>query len=256
MSYAYRIYKKDVRECINIVDVLVDSCSESYDWDDIESRYIKIDFRSHRDLPGIHELDLNWWALDDYYNRYDIKYLDDEDIKMIEEEAKPILDELNEKYYWMYVDCYIHSWVSFSLSWEWMQCPFDTSKGAGIIACPKAYNSYDLKEWSESENKDKWEKIEVTKEDAINQMRDYIRDFDDYYNWCGPYEYLIREEVVYKSDRWDTIKRMEWLEDWCWQWLYNSRDQKVMEEDILRDVKEYLKEKWIEDEIILEPYYN
>lgn len=101
-------------------------------------------------------------------------------------------DSLLNEYHIIRLDCYIHSWVTFSLYWEWTQCRFDTSTRCWFMAVPKELNSYDYEVRSESNNKDQWEKVMYTYEEAKELTRQEINTYNQRASW-EIYEYEIEE---------------------------------------------------------------
>jgi len=220
------------------------------DWwrKEMEDRFVKFDTREHRHYRFEHDLDFNWWLFDDYNNLDNFKYwLDDEDRQEITEEAEAQIKKLDDNYYRWFVDCYDHSAISFSLAWQWMQDRRDTASRCWIIACPKAYNGYDLKEWNESPNKEKWEKVELTLEEAEKEVIRYLWEYNEYINWRWPLEIFLEYEEEYVSTKWNgnKIKDRCYLED-SNLWIYYNRDIDDAEKDILEEAEKYLDEEHIE----------
>ena len=146
-------------------------------------------------------------------------------------------EKLYEQYYIFELDCYIHSWVSFSLAWRWMQCKFDTSKDCWFIAIPKEINSYDNRPWSTSSAPGKWEKIIYTEDEAMKIAELEIKTYNQYINW-DVYEYIIQEPV----HRAATNKEWLNLEKTTWEYVDGCSDyydiQYILEEHKLLDPKE------------------
>lgn len=217
-------------------------------WNEMESRFVKLDVRRHRHYTFQHDLDFNRDLYDDYNNLDNFKYwLDDEDRKDITESAEAQFKKLDDNYYRWFVDCYDHSAVSFSLAWCWMQCQFDTSNKCWIIACPKAYNSYDFEERNESTKKDSWEKIEVSLEEAEKEVKRYLEEYNEYINWWWPLEIFLEYEEEYVSTKWNgnKITDRRYLDD-SNLWIYYNRDLDQAKEDILDEAKKYLDDEHIE----------
>lgn len=146
-------------------------------------------------------------------------------------------EKLYEQYYIFELDCYIHSWVSFSLAWRWMQCKFDTSKDCWFIAIPKEINSYDQRAWAMSTNQDKWTKQIYTEKEAMDVAEDEIKIYNQYLNW-EVYAYSIEEPVIWSATNkeWVVLQKTSWEHiDWCWGY-YNRKD--ILEEHKLLDPKE------------------
>ena len=157
---------------------------------------------------------------------FDFLWFDDWD-----EDAVKRLEEIEKDYYVFRVDCYIHSWYAFSLSWEWMQCPRDTAKNAWLIAIPKEYATYNWKLWKWNEYQNKSEKIVLSREEALKIARSEIRERDDYFNG-NQYEAIIYVERTYKCiETWEITKDREYEE---WTWVFYS----------VEDLEDYLKSEY------------
>jgi len=109
-----------------------------------------------------------------------------------------------EDYYIFALDCYEHSWISFSLSWQGMQCQFDTSKDCGFIAIPKEF-----------------EGIKYTEIEAQKIAEDEIKTFNKYMNW-ETYWRVLEKKVQWTSEDWRTEDRWE-QEDSC-RWYFELDD--------------------------------
>lgn len=98
------------------------------------------------------------------------------------------LATLWEKYYIFFIDCYEHSSIHLSLSWEWMQCRFDTSKNCGFIAMDK--QEY------------------TTEEEAKEQARKEIKLYNQYING-EIYEYEVEEAEEFCGGFYDADEAMK-----------------------------------------------
>lgn len=130
------------------------------------------------------------WAIDKMVIRnnrhYSFPQEIDFDWSKYDEWKKAELNKLKKRYHIFFLDCYIHSWVSFSFAWHWMQCRFDTAKDAWFIAVPKCYNGYDSREISETPYKVlgwHYEPHKVRKPQAIEIARLSIEEYNAYLNW-------------------------------------------------------------------------
>lgn len=158
----------------NRISVYYDECAESpREWDNTG----KLCIRQHRRYCFPNELD---------YDR-----------DSAEEDSKKLYDE----YHIFEIDCYEHSWISFSLSWWWMQCQFDTSKNCWFIAIPK--NIYP--------------DHAIAREIALEELKLY----NAYMNW-EVYRYTIDKPDTYTNKEWK--EKIEWeFVDWCWGY-YSIQD--------------------------------
>lgn len=152
---------------LGIIDVVPDDSNFSpLDYD-----YVKMDISpSKYNLPI--QLDIDWEALKVYW-------------------FQKQLDEIKETYHVFWLDCYIHSWIAFSLAWEWMQCQFDTARKIWIIAVPKIDNP------------------DVT--EAEEYARKFLGRYNAYLNWefyCFEYDGVTYGNLY---DRNDIITTIEWL---------------------------------------------
>ena len=198
------------------------------DWWEMESRFIKVDFRKHRHYNLPKELDFDWDAYDEW-----------------DEASDKQIEFLNEHYYRWFVDCYDHSAVSFSIQWEWMQCRWDTARKCGIIACPKEYCWYDFELWCNSIYKDKedWP-IQTTEQEAYKECKRYLAEFTERANWWWPLDVFMEYEETYQSiQSWDTKKLRN--SDWDSLGIYYSMDRDEIEWAVLEEAKRYLLDNWI-----------
>lgn len=125
-------------------------------------------------------------------------------------------------YHVLWLDCYEHGNVYFSISGQGMQCQFDTARGCWFIAVPKAYNDYDFTIWSESKHKDKGKMVEVTYAEAWDIVKSELEVFNAY---CNGEIYCVRiEEFVptFKAD--GTEASWEWEFVDCFGWIYERDD--------------------------------
>jgi len=127
-----------------------------------------IDIREHRQYNFPKELSIDW---------------DSDDEETAENFCNELL-ELEKDFYIFPIDYYEHSWISFSLSGTGHQCQFDTSMSVGIIAIPKVYNGYDIKEWNRSKTKDnpKATTVTVTEPEAIIMAKEELDEYNKYLN--------------------------------------------------------------------------
>jgi len=100
------------------------------------------------------------------------------------EETIQELIALEKNFYVFSIDCYEHSSITFSISGTGTQCQFDTAKFVWVIAIPKSYNGYDIKEWNRSTNRDNPEAKEVivTEEEANQIAIGEINEYNQYIN--------------------------------------------------------------------------
>lgn len=147
----------------------------------------KLCLREHRRYKFPNELDFDF----NIENEND----DDESIEAL------------EKNYWMFrLDCYEHSWISFSLSWQGMQCRFDTSNNCGFIAIPKTWD---------------WKVFDISENEAKNIAEQEIKIYNQYLNW-EVYRRITEKPVKRTSeDGQEKIERE--FEDGCW-WYYDEKD--------------------------------
>ena len=170
------------------------------DWSNIW----KMAFRPNREYRMPNEIDFDFLAYDD-----------------LDDEAVARMDELQKDYYVFFIDVYIHGSYAFSLSWEWVQCRRDTARNAGMICVPKAYNWYDLEEWSKSTNKEKWSKVELTREEAYKIAKSELNDYDACFNG-QVYDADIYVERTYKCiETGEISKDREYVES---TWSYIDMD--------------------------------
>lgn len=127
-------------------------------------------------------------------------------------------EKLYEQYYIFELDCYIHSWVSFSLAWR-----FDTSNNCGFIAVPKEINWYDWQLWSESKNKEhaNAKHIIYTEEEARETAQSEIKQYNQWGNW-EVYWYTIMKNTTWTSADGRVKDKLE-VEDSC-RWFYDIQD--------------------------------
>ena len=135
-------------------------------------------------------------------------------------------DEINtpENYYIFPLDCYIHSWVAFSLHWEGMQCRWDTSHNCWFIAVPKKYNRYDLKEISETKWKewtDHYDPIELSLAEAEKIARQELDTYNQYLRW-EIYEYEVLEKVLWTSETGEVKYEYETIDSVWWYFDIDS----------------------------------
>lgn len=163
-----------------------DECSESprnFDEDSF------LCMRKHRNYDFPNELE------------YDFNDLDDGWMDWVE------MSKILKENYVFWIDCYEHSWIVFSLSWEWMQCKFDTSKYCGFMAVKK--------------------ELYKTEEEAKKRAKEQLSIYNKRISW-EVYEYLIEKSVEWKTDDWRT--KIEWEPDYysddsiysCW-WYYDIK---------------------------------
>lgn len=149
----------------------------------------KLCLREHRRYKFPNELDFDF----NLENEND----DDESIEAL------------EKNYWIFrLDCYEHSWISFSLSWQGMQCKFDTSNNVWFIAIPK------------------WEDkitgaVHNTQEEAKKIAEAEIKTYNQYLNG-EVYRRTTEKPVKRTSEDWQEKIEREY-EDGCW-WYYDEKD--------------------------------
>ena len=105
------------------------------------------------------------------------------------EEFNEFIQSQEKEYFIFSLDCYIHSGVSFSLSWEGIQCAFDTSNNCGYILIKKEEN--------------------LTIEDARKDAEVQIEEYNAYLNGD------IYSFILYDKDG--------KIEDSCWG-FYNIGD--------------------------------
>lgn len=156
----------------------------------------KLCIREHRNYKFPNELKFDF---DDGY----------EDDDTVENRIK----ELEKSYYIIWLDCYEHWGVVFSIHWEWMMCQFDTSQSCGFIAVPIAYCWYDIKEWNSSDCKDKWERVEVKTDEAYKIAKQELKDWNAYCNG-EMYRYVVENKVKWTSEDWREEDERE-FEDGC-----------------------------------------
>lgn len=125
----------------------------------------------------------------------------------IDEEGFDEQQQKLDNYYFFALDCYEHSWIIFSLSWEGTQCQFDTAKDCGFIAIPKISE----------------EVGEITQAQALSYAEWEIKQFNAYLNWES-YRYTIESPVVWKAqDNTERYKTEYDIVDWCWGY-YDVKD--------------------------------
>jgi hypothetical protein len=128
-------------------------------------------------------------------NELNFDFETDEDDDLLSERLKAIWFS----YHIFRLDCYEHSWISFSLAWQGMQCRFDTSNNCGFIAIPKKDDSNPS--------------IENTYDDAKKIAESEIKIYNQYLNW-EIYRYITEKPVKWTSeDGQEKIERE--FEDWC-----------------------------------------
>lgn len=183
--------------------------NEFSDWEDLKDVWVYLSFCPHRHYNLKNELELDWRIL-----------MEEKDSK----EYNDIIEYLNTKYYWWRVDCYNHSSISFSLSGEWMQCQFDTSKRIWIIAIDK-------KEWSEA---------------FFGQVaRRNLEKYTERINWFWPREITLEEKFIYNREDGETnlVKRdfNRFID-----WIYFSKEKELMITVMKNVAEEELREDGVE----------
>lgn len=120
-------------------------------------------------------------------------------------DEKTIRETLEHRYHIFWLDCYEHSWILFSLSWQCMQCRFDTSNNVWFIAIPKKDDSNPS--------------IENSYEEAKKIAEAEIKTYNQYLNW-EVYRRITEKPVKRTSeDGQEKIERE--YEDGC-GWYYDE----------------------------------
>jgi len=128
--------------------------------------------REHRRYTFPNDLDFDFDNFDDWWQSKEF-----EDLKV--------------KYYIFTVDMYEHWGIVFSLSWDWMQCRFDTSSDCWFIAISKKYYSKeDARKVAKSE-------LEEYNARANGYMMEWYVDYWAVQAWENEYfwPYVSEEEV-------------------------------------------------------------
>lgn len=148
-------------------------------------------------------------------------------------------DSRINKYRTFPLDCYIHSWVVFSLHWEGMQCRWDTAHNCWFIAVPKKYNRYDLQEISVTPWK-KWtgnyDPEELSRTEAEKIARQELDTYNQYLSW-EIYEYEVYEKVKWTSEYGDEEYEWEYKDSTGWYW-----DEESAKEDAIYYLEHYKKD--------------
>lgn len=140
-------------------------------------------------------------------------------------------DSRIDKYRTFPLDCYIHSWVAFSLHWEGMQCRFDTSHNCWFIAVPKKYNRYDLEEISKTPRKewtDHYDPKELSRTEAKEIAREELERYNQYLRW-EIYEYAVYEKVKWTSEYGDERYEWEFADGVTWYWDEEAAKQDAID---------------------------
>lgn len=157
------LYEKIVLDDNHYVNIFYDESSDSpREWND----QTKMCIREHRHYSFPNELDINFEALED------------NDFYGTDKSWKKISVAKNEKekfkgYHVFEMDCYIHSWVAFSLSGHGMQCRFDTSSNCWYFCVPKTYEDGMIT----------YSMAKISKKKAIEIAKKEIEIYNQYINW-------------------------------------------------------------------------
>lgn len=147
------------------------------------------------------------------------------------EETANELIELEKNFYVFPIDCYEHSGISFSLSGTGMQCQFDTSKSVGIIAIPRVYNGYDIKEWNRSKTRDNPQATQVTlTEEQVNTIAtEELNEYNQYLNG-EVYRFTLLDEEGDEIDSCWGFYDIDDIRDHLWkEWADESMMQYLVD---------------------------
>lgn len=185
-----RIWNKEYK-----LKALQDEFAESpREW---QMEYSKMCIRDHRryDFPNELEFDFNAY--------------DDGDLQL------PWLDP-NQYFFWL--DCYEHSGILFSLTWEWQQCRFDTANKCWFLIVTLDDNG------------------EKSNGEARDQAKLILDAYNSYLNG-EVYEYILESREIIEKD-WKTFTS-EWeCIEACW-WYYSLEDLKY---DVVHSYKIFTEE--------------
>ena len=121
----------------------------------LDNWLIKMDVRKHRNYSFPNDFNFNWEEYDEW-NRSEI-------------------NRISKEYNVIFLDCYIHSGISFSFMGEWMQCRFDTAKCVGFIAVKKK---------------------DFRKPKHISYLREKLTQYNQYLNWDVYAFQLFRNDEI------------------------------------------------------------
>lgn len=166
-------------------------------WDDPREwgQSTKMCIRKHRNYTFPNELDYNFDCADD-----DTIYGTREDWTEF-----TVAENEEDKLKWYHVfslDCYEHWQISFSLSWTWMQCRWDTSKDCWFIAVPI------------SQYPDSWDARSIAKQD-IKIYNQYLNGEVYWFQYCQTFP-------SHEID-WRTYQTEDDIIDSCY-WFYDTKD--------------------------------
>ena len=121
---------------------------------------------------------------------------------------------LEVKYYIFYLKLHNSHKTTFNID-------TDINQADWFIAIPKEYNSYDLCVRGDSLNQDKWEKIVLSRKEALDIAEEEIKIYNAYINW-EVFGVIIEKQIKRTSERGDVKTTRECVE-WCW-WFYEMDD--------------------------------
>lgn len=150
-----------------------DECADDPRIDGWDREWSDLCIRKNRKYDFPNELDFDFDAYDDW------------------EITLPWLDP---NQYIFQLDFYEHSWITFSLKWEWMNDRFDSSINVWFIIV-SLDNDAEKSDWL-----------------ARDIAREYINNYNAYLNW-EIYEFIIEEQDIITKD---------WKEYYSWWENYDS----------------------------------